>query len=274
MKVFKSHKCFEGEVQFWSHDSTTTRTEMRFATFVPKGKVEGCIIWLSGLTCTEENFIAKAGAQRYLSERNLMLICPDTSPRGLNLPNEHEAYDFGSGAGFYVDAILEPYCQHYRMYSYVNEEIYGIAQNYFKQNKISIMGHSMGGHGALVIALRNPQKYKSVSAFAPIVNPMAAPWGIKAFNGYLSVQQNLWKNYDACELIQSGNKHPNKILLHQGRLDEFLEKQLLTNNFVQVCQEYGQKLDLRYAEGYDHSYYFIASFIDEHIKFHAQSLDL
>lgn len=268
MKLLKTHKTFGGLTQFWVHSSECTKTEMKLASFIPSGKVKGCIVWLSGLTCNEENFITKAGAQKYLAEAGLMVVCPDTSPRGLNLPNEHDAYDFGSGAGFYVDATTEAYKENYQMYSYVADELYSIIQNYFKQNHISIMGHSMGGHGALVIGLRNAHKFKSVSAFAPIVNPMQASWGIKAFNGYLGQDTNLWKEYDACELIKNGAKHTNTILVHQGATDEFLEKQLLTENLVKACESTGQPLEVKYAEGYDHSYYFISTFIEEHVRFH------
>ncbi|MDX1919385.1 MAG: S-formylglutathione hydrolase [Candidatus Caenarcaniphilales bacterium] len=270
MKKLKEHKTFDGSTQFWSHSSQSTKTEMKFATFIPNGKVNGCVIWLSGLTCNEENFITKAGAQKYLAAAGFMVLCPDTSPRGLNLPGEHDSYDFGSGAGFYVDATTEAYKEHYRMYSYVTDELYEIIQRHFKQDNISIMGHSMGGHGALVIGLRNPQKFKVISAFAPIVNPCQSAWGVKAFSGYLGPERALWKEYDACELIKAEKTHPNKILIHQGTSDEFLEKQLLIENLVKVCESTGQKLEIKYAEGYDHSYYFISTFIDEHVRFHKE----
>ena len=272
MKQLKSHKTFEGKTEFWSHSSVETKTEMKFSTFIPDGEVKGCVIWLSGLTCTDENFITKAGAQKYLAENNLMVICPDTSPRGLNLPGEHESYDFGSGAGFYVDATTPDYKDNYRMYSYITHELYSIITDHFKQKNVSIMGHSMGGHGALVIGLRNPEKFKSISAFSPIVNPVAAPWGTKAFTGYLSEDQSAWKNYDATELLKSGKKHPASILLHQGTKDEFLEKQLLTENFVVAAKAANQGNNVKMAQDYDHSYYFIATFIEEHIKHHRSYL--
>jgi S-formylglutathione hydrolase len=268
MKILKTHKSFGGLVQFWSHASQFTGTEMKFSTFVPAGQVGGCLIWLSGLTCTEENFMAKAGAQKFLAETDLMIICPDTSPRGLNLPGEHDCYDFGSGAGFYLDAITPGYKNHYKMYSYLTEELYSIIQNYFGQTNISVFGHSMGGHGALVLGLRNPTKFKLVSAFAPIVNPLQCDWGRKAFKGYLGPDQMAWKQYDACELLKAGYKHPNKILVHQGTSDEFLEKQLLTENFRVACASYSQEAEIKYCPDYDHSYYFISSFIEEHIVFH------
>lgn len=271
MNVLKTHKSFEGLIQFWEHESRETKTKMRFSTFTPKGDVEGCLIWLSGLTCTEENFITKAGSQRYLSELNLMVICPDTSPRGLQLPREHDSWDFGSGAGFYVDALTPGYKDHYRMYSYIANELYELIETKFDmKGKISIMGHSMGGHGALVIGLREPQKFRSISAFSPIVNPIQCPWGEKAFSGYLGDDKALWNSYDSCELLKSGKKHPSQILIHQGTEDEFLEKQLLTNHFVEAAKRVDQSSDVKFAEGYDHSYYFIATFIEEHIRHHAR----
>lgn len=273
MKKLKSHKSFNGKTEFWSHESRVTKTEMKFSTFIPEGEVVGCIIWLSGLTCTDENFITKAGAQKALGKRNLMVICPDTSPRGLNLPAEHDSYDFGSGASFYVNATTPGYADHYKMYDYIVDELYGIIQKEFKVKNISITGHSMGGHGALVIGLRNPDKFKAVSAFSPIVNPIAAPWGVKALNGYLGENQHAWKEYDATELIKAGKKHPGSILISQGLSDEFLEKNLLTDHFVKAATASGQEHTVKYCEGFDHSYYFIATFIKEHIKHHETYLE-
>lgn len=270
MKLLKQHKTFEGHTTFWSHDSVETKTEMKFSTFVPHGEVNGCIIWLSGLTCTDENFITKAGAQKVLASEKLMIICPDTSPRGLNLPGEHDSYDFGSGAGFYLDATTPGYKDHYRMDSYVMNELFGVIKEHFKTSNISIIGHSMGGHGALVLALRNPDKFKAVSAFSPIVNPVAVPWGQKAFKGYLGEDQNLWKSYDSCELMKAGKKHNSKILIHQGTADDFLEKELKTSHFVETAKSVSQDFEVKMCEGYDHSYYFISTFIEEHIKHHAR----
>lgn len=272
MKMLKSHKSFGGQTAFWSHASSSTKTEMKFSTFIPEGEVKGCLIWLSGLTCTEENFITKAGAQKYLADHKLMVIAPDTSPRGLNLPGEHDAYDFGSGAGFYLNATVEPYAQHYRMYDYVVNELYDIIQKEFKTSRISIFGHSMGGHGALVIGLRNPEKFKSISAFSPIVNPSVSPWGIKAFTGYLGEDKSLWASYDATELIKQGSKHPAKILIHQGGKDEFLAKELLTTHFQDAAKKMAQENEVNLCEGYDHSYYFISTFMESHIKHHAKYL--
>lgn len=274
MKVLKSHKNFSGLTRFWEHDSTVTKTKMKFSTFSPDGEVKGALIWLSGLTCTDENFITKAGAQKYLAEVGMMVICPDTSPRGLDLPGEHESYDFGSGAGFYVNATTAGYADHYRMYDYVNQEIFAILQNEFqiKQN-IAISGHSMGGHGALVIGLREPEKYKSISAFSPIVNPSRVSWGEKAFTGYLGADQSKWLAYDACELVQAGYHHSKMILIDQGTADDFLEKQLKPEAFQLACAKVGkQELKLRLQPGYDHSYYFITTFIEDHIRFHAQHM--
>ena len=272
MKNLKTHKSFEGLTQFWSHQSELTKTEMKFSTFIPKGEVEGCVIWLSGLTCTDENFITKAGAQAYLAKAGLMVICPDTSPRGLSLPGEHDAYDFGSGAGFYVNATTEGYKEHYRMFSYINEELYALIQKEFKQTRISIMGHSMGGHGALIIGLKNASKYAAISAFSPIVNPMQCDWGKKAFRGYLGEEEASWRAYDSCELLAQGLKHPQQILIHQGTQDEFLEKQLLTVHLENVAKKAGQAVSVKYCEGYDHSYYFISTYIQEHIDHHARAI--
>lgn len=273
MNLLKTHKTFNGSTQFWSHNSEVTKTEMKFSTYIPEGDIKGCIIWLSGLTCTDENFITKAGAQKYLAEENLMIICPDTSPRGLQLPQEHDSYDFGSGAGFYVNATTEGYRDHYRMYDYVTVELYNIILNHFNCNNISITGHSMGGHGALIMGLKESDKFKSVSAFSPIVNPMECPWGTKAFTGYLGESKDSWKEYDACELLKAGKKHPHSILIHQGREDDFLKSgQLLTANWEKSAQEHNQMSKVVMAEGYDHSYYFIATFIEEHIRFHAKAL--
>jgi S-formylglutathione hydrolase len=273
MKVLKKHKSFDGEVQFVEHASDFTKTNMKFSYFKPQGKIHGAIIFLSGLTCTEENFITKAGAQKFLAEQGLMVICPDTSPRGLQLPNEHEAYDFGSGAGFYLDALVDGYKDHYRMYSYVNEELYTLVNSQFHLNhQISLSGHSMGGHGALVIGLRNPEKYRSLSAFAPIVNPTGCAWGEKAFRGYLGSDKTAWDQYDTCQLLEAGQVHSQTILVDQGLGDEFLEKQLLTPHLEKAAQQANQSLEVHYREGYDHSYYFIATFIEQHVLFHKKHL--
>ncbi|HXH31537.1 MAG TPA: S-formylglutathione hydrolase [Bacteriovoracaceae bacterium] len=268
MKNLKTHKTFDGSTQFWSHASASTGTEMKFSTFIPTGEVRGCLMWLSGLTCTEENFITKAGAQRSLAEHQLMVICPDTSPRGLDLPGEHDAYDFGSGASFYLDATTPGYADHYRMESYLTQELYSLIQKEFNVPNISLLGHSMGGHGALTLGLRHPEKFKSLSAFSPIAHPSVIPWGVKAFTGYLGTEQRFWKEHDACELLKSGKTHPVPILVHQGLADEYFEKELRTEDLRVGVQQF----EIRYVEGYDHSYYFISSFIEAHVKHHAKFL--
>ncbi|MES2854805.1 MAG: S-formylglutathione hydrolase, partial [Bdellovibrionota bacterium] len=231
MKTIKTHKIFNGTLTVHEHDSVTTKTPMRFSSFVPAGKIRGCLIWLSGLECNEETFQIKAGAHKALSDTGMMIICPDTSPRGLNLPEEHESWDYGSAASFYVDATTPGYRDHYKMFSYVTSELYDLVSKEFGvAGHISISGHSMGGHGALVCGLREPTKFKSVSAFAPIVNPMAAPWGKKAFTGYLGTDETKWEAYDACALLRAGHTHPQEVLVDQGSTDKFLKEQLLTEN--------------------------------------------
>jgi len=230
--------------------------------------------WLSGLTCTEENFTVKAGAQRYAAELGLMVVAPDTSPRGLDIPCEDEAYDFGAGAGFYVDATEDPWAANYQMYSYITGELPALLFKHFpaRADRQGLSGHSMGGHGALTIALKNPETYRSVSAFSPISSPSQVPWGQKAFTGYLGTDEEAWKLYDATELIRTGARFPGTILIDQGTDDEFLERELRPGIFGDACLETGQSLELRMQEGYDHSYYFIASFIGEHLRFHAKRL--
>ncbi|MBC7662024.1 MAG: S-formylglutathione hydrolase [Chitinophagaceae bacterium] len=271
MKVLKSYRSFGGHTEFLEHHSWATQTTMKFSWFLPSTPPKGCLIWLSGLTCTDENFIMKAGAQRYLEEHQLMVVCPDTSPRGLHLPHEHDADDFGSGAGFYVDAVTEGYRDHYRMYSYVSSELYGLIQNKFELgDRFAISGHSMGGHGALVLGLKEPAKFRSVSAFSPIAHPTDSPWGEKAFAGYLGDDKTLWAAYDATALLALGKRHPKEILIDQGTKDIFLTKQLKPEHLL--AAKGTQAVDFRFQDGYDHSYYFIASFIEEHIAFHAQHL--
>ncbi|HYX32352.1 MAG TPA: S-formylglutathione hydrolase [Oligoflexus sp.] len=272
MQKLKSHKTFGGRTEFWSHPSRETKTTMKLSSFIPEGPVHGCLIWLSGLTCTEENFITKAGAQRSLAEHGLMVVAPDTSPRGLNLPGEHDSYDFGSGAGFYLDARTPGYDQHYRMESYIVRELVALIHEQFKISRLGILGHSMGGHGALTLGLRYPALFASISALSPIVNPSAVPWGIKAFQGYLGEDRELWREHDSCELLKRGHRHAAPILIHQGTQDEFFETQLLTRNFEEAARAVDQNHKVVYAEGYDHSYYFISSFIGEHVRHHAEQL--
>lgn len=271
------HRCFGGTVGYYSHASDRCQSEMRFATFVPPQAATGpvpVVYFLSGLTCTEENFTVKAGAQRWAAELGLMLVVPDTSPRHTGIPDEDKDYDLGSGAGFYVDATAAPWQPHYQMYSYVTQELPAlIAANFpIVAAKSGICGHSMGGHGALVCALKNPDRYRSVSAFAPIAAPSQCPWGRKALEQYLGPDPAAWRAYDASELVRQG-RFGGSILIDQGEADPFLaQNQLLPDVFARACQETGQSLELRYQPGYDHSYFFIASFIESHLRHHAAAL--
>ncbi|TVP62363.1 MAG: S-formylglutathione hydrolase [Nodularia sp. (in: Bacteria)] len=276
LHLISEYQSFGGKLGFYSHLSSTCKSQMRFAVYQPPQATQQpvpVLYFLSGLTCTEENFMAKAGAQRYASEYGLILVTPDTSPRNTGIAGEDDDWDFGTGAGFYVDATEEPWHQHYQMYSYIVEELPGIiAANFpIQPDKQGIFGHSMGGHGALVCAMRNPQLYKSVSAFAPIAAPMRSPWGQKAFSRYLGSNQETWRNYDASELVQQVGYH-SPILIDQGTGDKFLTEELLPEVFNQACASVNQPLQLRYQTGYDHSYYFIASFIADHIRHHAIAL--
>ncbi|OKH17611.1 S-formylglutathione hydrolase [[Limnothrix rosea] IAM M-220] len=267
--------CFGGRVRYYSHQSIACRGEMNFTVFMPpqtKNEAVPVLYYLSGLTCTEENFTTKAGAQQYAAQHGLMLVAPDTSPRNTGIPDEDKDWDLGSGAGFYVDATAKPWSKHYRMYSYVTKELPElIEENFAVTDKRGIFGHSMGGHGALICALRKPDFYHSVSAFAPVVAPMQCAWGEKAFTAYLGEDQKTWRKYDATQIITK-RQFNGKILIDQGKADVFLEKQLLTNQFAIACEKVGQPLRLRYQEGYDHSYFFIATFMADHIEHHAQNL--
>lgn len=272
------NKCFDGVQGVYSHVSPETGCSMRFGVFLPPQAAAETpvpvLYWLSGLTCTEENFIIKAGAQRVAAELGLAIIAPDTSPRGLGLAGEDDAYDFGSGAGFYVDATQAPWSQNYRMYSYITQELpWLIAANFpVDPARVGIFGHSMGGHGALVLALRNPKIYKSVSAFAPVSSPMRCPWGEKALSGYLGPDRETWRDYDATELIATCGWKGPALLVDQGTKDQFLETQLKPELLNEACQRAGVPLELRLRHGYDHNYFFIASFIEEHLRFHAKNM--
>jgi S-formylglutathione hydrolase len=271
-----TYACFGGTVGFYSHPSTTCKGEMKFAVYLPprsQSEPVSVLYFLSGLTCTEENFMVKAGAQQFAAKYGVALVTPDTSPRGANIPGEEDDWDFGTGAGFYVDATQEPWRSRYQMYSYVTQELPALIAAHFpvKTDRQGIFGHSMGGHGALVCALRNPEQYRSVSAFAPIVAPSCVPWGQKAFTHYLGTDREAWRSYDASELILTTQlKH--SILIDQGTADTFLEKQLMPQVFEQACAKAGQPLTLRMQDGYDHSYYFISTFIEDHIRHHAEAL--
>ncbi len=278
LTVTGSHRSFGGTQGFYSHRSEATGGEMRFSVYLPPQADEGpvpVLYYLAGLTCTEETFAIKGGAQRLAAEYGLMLVAPDTSPRDAGIPGEGEDYDFGTGAGFYLDATREPWSENYNMYTYVARDLRDAIEAEFpaRSDSQGVFGHSMGGHGALVLALREPERYRSVSAFAPVAAPMRAPWGEKAFSNYLGEDREEWRAYDASELVRN---HPfadgRRILVDQGLEDQFLEEQLYPHAFEEACAEAGQPLDLRRREGYDHSYYFIASFMEDHIRHHAEKL--
>lgn len=274
MELRERHACFGGRQEVWRHRSETLGCEMNFGIFLPPQAEAGAVpvlYWLSGLTCTEQNFIAKAGAQRAAARHGIALVAPDTSPRGEGVADD-PAYDLGQGAGFYLDAVREPWAAHYRMHAYVTAELPGLVEARFPVSGArGVFGHSMGGHGALVAALRHPGRYRSVSAFAPIVAPMRVPWGEKAFSAYLGPDRATWKAWDACELIAAAPERL-PILVDQGEADEFLETQLRPELLERACAAAGHPLTLRRRPGHDHSYYFIASFVDEHIAHHAAAL--
>ena len=277
IKAVTQNLCFGGVQSVYSHESRETRCVMRFGVFLPPQAASGrvpVLYWLSGLTCTEENFIVKAGAQRVAAALGLAIVVPDTSPRGLGIPGEGDSYDFGLGAGFYVDATEAPWSRGYRMYSYITEELAADVAATFPvdSNRVGIFGHSMGGHGALTIALKNPRRYKSVSAFAPIASPMRCPWGQKALSGYLGADRARWREYDATALIEDRGWSGPPIMVDQGTKDQFLQSQLKPELLQDACQRSGVAFDLRLREGYDHSYFFIATFIEDHLRFHAQNL--
>ena len=276
VELIASHCCFGGHVEFYRHRSTACNTTMRFSIFRPPqarhDKVP-VLYWLSGLTCTEENFMVKSGAQRFAAELGIMLVAPDTSPRGLNLPGEDDAYDFGSGAGFYVNAVQDPWSAHYRMYDYVVEELPRVLAEAFPADaqRASVFGHSMGGHGALTVALRNPSRYRSVSAFSPICAPSLSPWGKKAFTAYLGPDEDDWRQYDAHHLVRStAGQLP--LLVDQGTADPFINEQLMPWELEKACRESDYPLTLRSHAGYDHSFYFISTFMRDHLAHHASAL--
>ncbi len=276
METVSENRCFDGVQGIYRHQSRVTGTEMRFSVYRPPQADSGSVpvLWyLSGLTCTEENFTVKAGAQRYAAEHGIMLVAPDTSPRGAGIEGEDESYDFGTGAGFYVDAGLEPWSRHYRMYSYVVEELPAVLFDRFPgdRGRQGITGHSMGGHGALTIGLRNPGVFRSISAFAPICAPSQCPWGRKALSGYLGDDETQWRRWDATALVEDGHRSNGTLLIDQGGADEFLERELNPDLLVTACKAAGQHVTLRVHPHYDHSYYFIASFIGDHMAFHARA---
>lgn len=281
MKQVSANRCFGGQQLRYHHASSVLDCDMHFSLFLPPATQTGAavpvIYWLSGLTCSDENFVQKAGAQRYATEHNVALVVPDTSPRGEHVPDDPEgAWDFGTGAGFYLDAEREPWRKNYNMYSYVTQELPALIEHSFPvDDRKAIMGHSMGGHGALTIALKNTQVYRSVSAFAPICAPTEGAWGKKAFERYLGDDSDLWRHYDACALVANNGtagKHAMPLLVEQGEQDPFLVEQLKPQRLQEVCAQHRHPLQLSMREGYDHSYFFIASFIGDHIAYHARHL--
>lgn len=278
LKLVSRNKVYEGWLERYRHPSSSCYCDMHFSIYCPpqaKNNRLPVLYWLSGLTCTDVNFFQKAGAQRYAAEAGVILVSCDTSPRGVHLPGDDDSWDFGTGAGFYLNATQTPWSNHYHLYDYVLEELPKLVESNFPVDpqRKSIFGHSMGGHGALVLALRNPDVYRSVSAFAPIVAPMQCPWGQKAFSHYLGEDKSLWQEYDASYLVGKTRKKLS-ILLDQGDADEFLKEQLKPQILQDACDESNYPLTLRMQAGYDHSYYFISTFIGDHIDYHMKALSL
>jgi len=273
------HRAHQGMQGFYEHASSACGGPMRFSVFLPpvalRGEEVPALYFLPGLTCTEETFVIKAGAQRRAAALGLALVSCDTSPRASRHPGDDASWDFGQGAGFYVDATESPWAGSYQMYSYVTQELRRLVESSFpiRQDARGIFGHSMGGHGALIIGLREPQLYASVSAFAPVSAPSLVPWGQKAFTGYLGDDSTRWAQYDAVQLLKT-HTHPNPLLVDQGSSDKFLDEQLKPELLQAACAESGQKLELRMQHGYDHSYYFVQSFIEDHLTHHARILSL
>lgn len=277
MDRIEQHASFGGRQEVWRHFSKSLACEMKFAVYLPEQAVRGqkcpVLYWLSGLTCTEQNFITKAGSQAHAARHGFIVVAPDTSPRGDSVPND-PAYDMGQGAGFYVNATQSPWAEHFRMQDYVADELPGLIEHHFAASDArSIFGHSMGGHGALVTALRNPGRYQSVSAFAPIVAPSQVPWGQKALGAYLGADHQAWRAWDAVELVGSAHLEQLPILVDQGDADEFLE-QLKPELLQAACAAVGHPLTLRMQSGYDHSYYFISTFLGDHFNHHARYLSI
>tara|TARA_B110000238_G_C16123101_1_gene437995 strand:+ start:283 stop:1116 length:834 start_codon:yes stop_codon:yes gene_type:complete len=277
MEQISANRSFGGQQLRYSHKSKVLNCDMTFSVYLPPQASDGpvpVLYWLSGLTCTDENFVTKAGAQRYAAECGIAIVTPDTSPRGEGVPDDPEAaYDFGLGAGFYVNATQGPWREHYRMYDYITQELPDLVQGNcpIDSTRVGISGHSMGGHGALTIALKHPGRFKSVSAFSPICSPVNCPWGEKALGHYLGEDREAWLEYDSCALVaKASEKLP--ILVDQGDADDFLKDQLQTHMLQEAADQAKYPMTIRMQEGYDHSYFFIASFIGEHIAFHARHL--
>ena len=278
LETLSEHACFGGVQGFYRHASGEIGLPMRFGVFLPPQAIAGArvpaLIWLAGLTCTEETFAIKAGAQRAAAQLGLMLVTPDTSPRDTGVPGADASWDFGNGAGFYLDATQAPWAERWRMESWVTRELPDVlAANFpWRRERLGLSGHSMGGHGALTLALRHPGMVRSVSAFAPVAAPMQCPWGVKAFTNYLGDDRASWAAHDATELVKSGARAP-ALLVDQGLADKFLAEQLHVDAFEAACRAAGQSLTLRRHDGYDHGYFFIASFIEDHLRFHADALN-
>lgn len=278
LELISQHRCFDGLQLFYRHASAAIGLPMRFSVYLPPQAEEGPVpflIYLAGLTCTEETFMIKAGAQRFAARHGIALIAPDTSPRGADIPGDTESWDFGVGAGFYLDAALEPWSRHYRMESYIVQELRQLLIDHLPliPDRVGLFGHSMGGHGALTLALRHPRVFRSVSAFAPIVAPTQCPWGQKAFAGYLGDDSERWREHDASELMRRSRcPFPEGILIDQGLADAFLSTQLKPELFEAACAAAEQPLILRRHPGYDHGYYFLSTFIEDHLTFHAERL--
>lgn len=276
METISSQQCFGGTVSVYKHDAESTKCPMRFSLFVPPQAVNGkvpVLFWLSGLTCTEENFTTKAGAYGKAAELGVAILAPDTSPRGDDVADA-EGYDIGKGAGFYLDATQEPWAKQYRMESYIGQELPALLAREFPAldlKRCGVFGHSMGGHGALTLFFKHRELFQSVSAFSPIVAPSVVPWGVKAFTNYLGSDQASWARHDACALVADAGSVP-EILIDQGTKDQFLEEQLKPHLFVEACAKAGVPLKLRMQDGYDHSYFFIQSFVADHIAHHARTL--
>ena len=278
LETLSEHAAFGGVQGFYRHHSDAIGLPMRFGVFRPPQAIAGtavpALVWLAGLTCTEETFAIKAGAQRVAAQLGLMLVTPDTSPRDTGVAGADASWDFGDGAGFYLDATQAPWAERWRMETHVTRELPELLAAHFpwRRDRLGVFGHSMGGHGALTLALRHPGAYCSVSAFAPVAAPMQCPWGVKAFTHYLGDDRAAWAAHDATELVRSGARAP-ALLIDQGLADKFLAEQLHVDRFEAACREAGQSLTLRRHAGYDHGYFFIASFIEDHLRFHADALN-
>jgi S-formylglutathione hydrolase len=276
IRTLEEHRCFDGVQGFYEHASQVVGLPMRFGVYVPPQAAEGSVpvLWcLAGLTCNEQTFAIKAGAQQHAAAHGLVLVTPDTSPRGTGVAEADADWDFGTGAGFYLDATRAPYAAHWRMESWLLQELPQVLARHFpaRQDRVGVLGHSMGGHGALTLALRNPSRFRSVSAFAPICAPSEVPWGQKAFRGYLGEDREAWARHDAVRLIAAGARLP-PLLVDQGLDDQFLAEQLKPERLEEACAAAGQPLELRRHPGYDHGYFFIQSFIADHLRHHAAAL--